>query len=182
MVKQKKEKVRWTLLLAPPRNDCVVHVDCCRANIDSIPGESLLSIMILTPCVVVTVREESVSREPNGCVSGLSRRQVFAISTELVVDSGDGAFWSLFGISWISNLDLSVAVAWADGGLLASRCIMWRDVAFAGHMEFGVVCPVDSKMIDCFCSLVISFCWRRIRWRRIFYYFLFLQEQLKDII
>ena len=138
MVKQKKEKVRWTLLLAPPRNDCVVHVDCCRANIDSIPGESLLSIMILTPCVVVTVREESVSREPNGCVSGLSRRQVFAISTGLVVDSVDGVFWSFLGISWIAHLVLSVGLAWVDVSSYLSRCILWRDVAFAGHAAFGV--------------------------------------------
>ena len=55
--------------------------------------------MILTPFVVVTVWEESVSKEPNGSARGLSRRQVFAISTGLVVDSVDGVFWSFLGIS-----------------------------------------------------------------------------------
>jgi hypothetical protein len=69
------------------------------ANIDSIPVESLLSTLLLTPFVVVTVWEESVSKEPNGSARGLSRRQVFAISTGLVVDSVDGVFWSFLGIS-----------------------------------------------------------------------------------
>ena len=38
---------------------------------------------------------------------------------------------------------------------VASWCILWRDVALAGHVVFGVVCPVDSKLVGC-SSLFIS--------------------------
>jgi hypothetical protein len=61
-----------------------IHAVGCKANIDTVPGESLLSIIMWTPYVVMTIALESVYRDPRGSANGFSCLNVLAMSTGFV--------------------------------------------------------------------------------------------------